>query len=167
MHLFLRLDIFLTVLLLFSIISSFIVVKVWRKKKFVKTLYIEENVSNFCYILNAIAIIGMLIKYYISKQENNILMLFGLLLFINFVMLFGYLFAATYCIYLNGNKVVKSNLFHTKQILTDHKTKIIEKFDVRIIKSNKKSIRIYYRYIDGSVNNFIYEVRKIIDECKE
>ena len=32
---------------------------------------------------------------------------------------------------------------------------------------NKKSIRIYYRYIDGSVNNFIYEVRKIIDECKE
>ncbi len=161
------LDIFLTVLLLFSIISSFIVVKVWKKKKFVKTLYVEENVSNFFYILNALMMIGMLIKYYISKPESHILMLFAILFFANSILLFLYLFTATYCIYLNDNKVVKSNLFHTKQILIDDKTKIIEKFNVRIIKSNKKSIRIYYRYVDGSVNNFMYEVRKIIDECKE
>lgn len=138
-----------------------------EEEKNCKNFIYRGKCVEFFYILNAIGIIGMLIKYYISKPENNILMLFSILFIINFISLFTYLFAATHCIYLNGNKVVKSNLFYTKQIIIDDKTKIIEKFDVRIIKSYKKSICIHCRYIDGSVNNFMYEVRKIIEECKE
>ena len=39
------LDNILIVLILFSIVLSFFIVKVWKKKKFVKELYISEGVS--------------------------------------------------------------------------------------------------------------------------
>lgn len=44
----------------------------------------------------------------------------------------------------------------------DNDTKIIEKFDKIIIKSQNKSIIIRFRYLSESVNNLRYKIKQII-----
>ena len=45
------LDNFLIVLILFSIVSSFFIIKIWKEKYFVKELYISEGVSIAIYVI--------------------------------------------------------------------------------------------------------------------
>ena len=66
-------DIILIVLILLSIILSFFIVKAWKKKYFVKELYIDEKVSVVLYVITIAITIGLLTVYFIlSKGEPYI-----------------------------------------------------------------------------------------------
>ena len=62
------LDNILIVLILFSIVLSFFIVKVWKKKNFVKELYISEGVSIAFYVITIAITIGLLTMYCISSK---------------------------------------------------------------------------------------------------
>ena len=64
------LDNILIVLILFSIVLSFFIVKVWKKKNFVKELYISEGVSIAFYVITIAITIGLLCIAYHQKDYH-------------------------------------------------------------------------------------------------
>ena len=60
--------------------------------------------------------------------------------------------------------LIKKNIIITKKIILNRETKIIEKTDRTIIKSKKKSISISARYLSGSINNLMNDVKIIINK---
>mgnify|MGYP006955137868 CR=1 FL=1 len=62
------LDNILIVLILFLIVLSFLIVKVWKKKYFVKELYISRGVSIALYAITIAITIGLLTIYCISSK---------------------------------------------------------------------------------------------------
>lgn len=159
------LDNILILLILFSIVFSFFVVKVWKKKYYVKELYISEGVSIALYVITIAITIGLLTIYCIYSKGLPYSWLYLLVVLIfDLVLLFVICIVATTCIYLKDNTLIKKNIISSKQILLDKETKIIEKNDKRIIKSKKKSISISSRYLTGNLNNLMNNVKTIINK---
>ena len=159
------LDNFLIVLILLSIVLSFFIVKIWKKKNFVKELYIGEGVSVALYVITIAITIGLLTIYCIlSKGVAYSWLYLVIVLILDWLLLFAYCIGATTCIYLKDKALIKKNIVNSKQILLDEKTKIIEKIDKRIIKSSGKSISISSRYLTGNINNLMNNVKLIINK---
>lgn len=159
------LDNILIVLILLSIVLSFFIVKIWKKKYFVKELYIGEGVSVALYVITIAITIGLLTIYCIlSKGVANSWLYLVIVLILDWLLLFAYCIGATTCIYLKDKALIKKNIVNSKQILLDEKTKIIEKIDKRIIKSSGKSISISSRYLTGNINNLMNNVKLIINK---
>lgn len=159
------LDNILIIAILFFIILSFSIVKVWKKKHFIKTLYIGGGVAITFYAIALVLTIILLAIYYIQTKElpNNWLFLLILLLY-DLCLLFIFCILATTCIYLKDNMVIKKNIFITKKILLNKETKIIEKTTKTIIKSKNKSISIISKHLNGNIRKFIYDIKIIINE---
>ncbi len=159
------LDNILIVLILLSIVLSFFIVKIWKKKNFVKELYIGEGVSVALYVIAIAITIGLLTIYCIlSKGVAYSWLYLVIVLILDWLLLFAYCIGATTCIYLKDKALIKKNIVNSKQILLDEKTKIIEKIDKRIIKSSGKSISISSRYLTGNINNLMNNVKLIINK---
>ena len=159
------LDNILIVLILLSIVLSFFIVKVWKKKYFVKELYIGEGVSVALYVITIAITIGLLTIYCISSKGLPYSWLYLLIvLMFDLVLLFVYCIDATTCIYLKDKILIKKNIINSKQILLNKEIKIIEKIDKRIIKSSEKSISISSRYLTGNINNLMNNVKIIINK---
>lgn len=159
------LDNILIVLILFSIILSFFIVKVWKKKYFVKELYISEGVSIAFYVITIAITIGLLTMYFVSSKGLPYSWLYLVIVLIfDGVLLFVFCIIATTCIYLKDNTLIKKNIVNSKQILLNNETRIIEKFDIRIIKSREKSISISSRYLTGDIKNLMNNVKMIINK---
>lgn len=159
------LDDILIVLILLSIVLSFFIVKIWKKKYFVKELYIDEGVSVVLYVITIAITIGLLTAYCIlSKGVVNSWLYLAILLILDWLLLFAYCICATTCIYLKDKTLIKKDIINSKQILLNKEIKIIEKIDRRIIKSSEKSISISARYLTGSINSLMYNVKIIINE---
>ncbi|MBS6562277.1 MAG: hypothetical protein KH328_02895 [Staphylococcus sp.] len=159
------LDNILIVLILLSIVLSFFIVKIWKKKNFVKELYIGEGVSVALYVITIAITIGLLTIYCIlSKGVAYSWLYLVIVLILDWLLLFAYCIGATTCIYLKDKALIKKNIVNSKQILLDEKTKIIEKIDKRIIKSSGKSISISSRYLTGNINNLMNNVKLIINK---
>ena len=159
------LDNILIVLILFSIVLSFFIVKVWKKKNFVKELYISEGVSIAFYVITIAITIGLLTMYCISSKGLPYSWLFLVIVLIfDWMLLFVFCIVTTTCIYLKDNKLIKKNIVNSKQITLNKEIKIIEKFDKRIIKSREKSISISSRYLTGNIKNFMNNVKIIINK---
>ena len=127
------LDNILIVLILLSIVLSFFIVKIWKKKNFVKELYIGEGVSVALYVITIAITIGLLTIYCIlSKGVAYSWLYLVIVLILDWLLLFAYCIGATTCIYLKDKALIKKNIVNSKQILLDEKTKIIEKIDKRI-----------------------------------
>ena len=157
------LDNILIVLILFSIVLSFFIVKVWKKKNFVKELYISEGVSIAFYVITIAITIGLLTMYCISSKGLPYSWLFLVIVLIfDWMLLFVFCIVTTTCIYLKDNTLIKKNIVNSKQITLNKEIKIIEKFDKRIIKSREKSISISSRYLTGNIKNFMNNVKIII-----
>lgn len=147
------------------IVLIFFIVKVWKKKYFVKELYIGEGVSVALYVITIAITIGLLTIYFISSKGLPYSWLYLLIvLMFELVLLFVICIVATTCIYLKDNTLIKKNIISSKQILLDKETKIIEKIDKRIIESKKKSISISSRYLTGNLNNLMNNVKTIINK---
>lgn len=159
------LDNILIVLILLSIVLSFFIVKIWKKKNFVKELYIGEGLSVALYVITIAITIGLLTIYCIlSKGVAYSWLYLVIVLILDWLLLFAYCIGATTCIYLKDKALIKKNIVNSKQILLDEKTKIIEKIDKRIIKSSGKSISISSRYLTGNINNLMNNVKLIINK---
>ena len=87
-----------------------------------------------------------------------------IVLLYDLLLLFVFCLIATTCIFLKGETLVKKNIIITKQILLNRETKIIEKIDKKIVKSNEKSISISSRYLTGDINNLMNNVKIIINK---
>ena len=150
------LDNILIVLILFSIVLSFFIVKVWKKKNFVKELYISEGVSIAFYVITIAITIGLLTMYCISSKGLPYSWLYLVIVLIfDWMLLFVFCIVTTTCIYLKDNTLIKKNIVNSKQI---------EKFDKRIIKSREKSISISSRYLTGNIKKFMNNVKIIINK---
>ena len=158
-------DIILIVLILLSIILSFFIVKAWKKKYFVKELYIDEKVSVGVYGFTIAFTIGLLTVYFIlSKGEPYSWLPLVILLIEDWILLFAMCITATTCVYLEGKTLIKKNIFFSKKILLNKETKIIEKTFKRIIKSGGKSISFSSRYLSGNIRTFVNNIKIIINE---
>lgn len=153
-------DNILIIIILLSITVIFFTVKIWKKKNFVKELYFDEGVSITNFVITITGTIVLLTVYFFNSQglSHSYLFLLMLLLY-NSLLLFIYCLTATTCIYLKDNVLIKKNIFITKQILLNGETKIIEKFDIKIIKNRRKSISISSRYLTGKMNNLINNIK--------
>lgn len=159
------LDNILIVLILISIVLSFFIVKIWKRKYFVKELYIGEGVSVALYVITIAITIGLLTIYCISSKGLPYSWLYLLIvLMFDLVLLFVYCFVVTTCIYLKDKTLIKKNIINSKQILLNKEIKIIEKIDKKIIKSSEKSITISSRYLTGNINNLMNNVKIIINK---
>ena len=159
------LDNILIVLILLSIVLSFFIVRIWKKKNFVKELNIGEGVSVALYVITVAITIGLLTIYCIlSKGVAYSWLYLVIVLILDWLLLFAYCIGTTTCIYLKDKALIKKNIVNSKQILLDEKTKIIEKIDKRIIKSSGKSISISSRYLTGNINNLMNNVKFIINK---
>lgn len=159
------LDNILIVLILFSIVLSFFIVKVWKKKYFVKELYISGGVSIAIYVITIAITIGLLTIYCISSKGVAYSWLYLIIvLMFDWMLLFVFCIVATTCIYLKDNTLIKKNIVNYKQILLNKEIKIIEKIDKRIIKSTEKSISISSRYLTGNIKNLMNNVKIIINK---
>ena len=159
------LDNILIVLILLSIVLSFFIVKIWKKKYFVKELYIGEGASVALYVITIAITIGLLTIYCIlSKGVVYSWLYLVIVLMFDWMLLFVFCVVATTCIYLKDNTLIKKNIVNYKQILLNKEIKIIEKIDKRIIKSSEKSISISSRYLTGNINSLMNNVKVIINE---
>ena len=159
------LDNILIVLILLSLGLSFFIVKVWKKKYFVRELYIGEGVSVALYVITIAITIGLLTIYCISSKGLSYSWLYLVIVLIfDWLLLFVYCIEATTCIYLKDKMLIKKNIINSKQILLNNEIKIIEKIDKRIIKSSEKSISISSRYLTGNINSLMNNVKIIINE---
>ena len=158
-------DNILIVLILLSIVISIFIVKIWKKKYFVKELYIGEGVSVVLYVITIAITIGLLTIYCIvSKGLSYSWLYLVIVLIFDLLLLFVYCITATTCIYLKDKMLIKKNIINSKQILLNNEIKIIEKIDRRIIKSSEKSISISSRYLTGNINNLMNNVKIIINK---
>ncbi|MBR6773872.1 MAG: hypothetical protein IKM16_04310 [Clostridia bacterium] len=155
-------DIVLIIAILISIPLTFFIVKIWRKKYFVKELYISEGASIVFAVILIVSTIIHLTLYFIATIENSYLHF--LILFLYDILLeFVFSITATTCIYLKDEILVKKNIFITKKILLNRETKIIEKSIKTIVKSPNTSISLRAGHLSGSINNLIYTVKMIIN----
>ena len=159
------LDNILIMLIFFSIVLSFFVVIIWKKKHFVKELYISEGSSITIYIITVAITIGLLIAFFAKCKGLPFGWLYLLIVLLcDLLLLFIFLIDATTCIYLKDKILYKKNIFITKKILLNRETVIVEKIDRRIIKFKNKSISISSRYLSGSINNLINNVKNTINK---
>lgn len=159
------LDNILIMLIFFSIVLSFFVVIIWKKKHFVKELYISEGSSITIYIITVAITIGLLIVFFAKCKGLPFGWLYLLIVLLcDLLLLFIFFIDATTCIYLKDKILYKKNIFITKKILLNRETVIVEKIDRRIIKFKNKSISISARYLSGSINNLINNVKKTINK---
>lgn len=159
------LDNILIIVILFSILLSFIISRVWKKKYFVKELYIGNGVSIVIYVITTAISVGLLTIYFATSRELQYSWLYLLIVLIfDWILLFVFCITYTTCVYLKNEKLYKKNIFISKQIIINRETKIIEKIDKTIIKSKNKSISISSRYLTGSIRNLMNNVKIIIEK---
>ena len=153
----------LIAIILLLLTSTFLFVNVWKKRNFVKELYVEPFVRIFCDIVRVFR------GYYnclfcFSTNFNSPLVGFILVLVSDLPLMGAYAITATTCVYLDGNTLVKKSIFYTKRILIDKNTKIVEKIDRRIIQSEKNTISIEAKDLTGKMNTLIYRIKQIIGD---
>lgn len=159
------LDKILIILIFLTIVLFVLKVKVWKKRYFVKELYVSEGASIAICVVTIVNTIGLLIINYTLEKDSPYSWLFlTIVLISDLMMLLVFSIVATTCIYLKDNTLIKKNIIYSKQILLNKETKIIEKFDKIIIKYRKKSIAINFRYLTGNINNLMNNVKTIINE---
>ena len=155
-------DIILILITVFSFISSFCAVRIWKKTNFVKMVYVEEGVSIIFYTIAAFftGVIFIIFFFNLSEVSNRWILL-GSLLFYDLIMLWGFCYEATECIYLEKNVLYQKSIFFTKHIKVTGKISIIEKLDKVIVKDENTKISINFRRLSGDTIAVVYRVKQL------
>ena len=159
------LDKILIIVIFLTIVLFVLKVKAWKKRYFVKEIYVSEGASIVICVVTIVNTIGLLIiNYILAKESPYSWLCLTIVLISDLMMLIVFSILATTCIYLKDNILIKKNIIYSKQILLNKETKIIEKSDKTVIKYRKKSIAINFRYLTGNINNLMNNVKTIINE---
>ena len=154
------LDNILILVIFLLVLLSFFIVKKWKKRHFIKELYIGKAVSIVFYIITIAITIGLITMYFITLKENQYSWLYLLIvLILDLFMMAIYCLISTTCIYLKEDKLIRTNIFYSKKIEINKETTIIDKLDRKIIKSTNGSISINSRYLTGNINYLIYKIK--------
>ena len=158
-------DIVLILIIIFSFISSFCAVRIWKKTHFVKTVYVEESASIIFYVIPAF-FTGLMLMLHLFKSDSayNSWILWTVLLSFDIILLLVFCFDATNCIYLEKNVLYQKNLFQTKHIILTNNISIVEKIDRVIVRCDKTTISINVRYLTGDTIAVISGIKAIIDK---
>lgn len=102
------LDNILIIVISFSILLSFLIAIVWKKKHFVKELYIGNGVSIVIYVITIAISIGLLTIYFATSRGLQYSWLYLLILLIfDWILLFVFCVMYTTCVYLKDGKLYK------------------------------------------------------------
>ena len=155
-------DIILILITVFSFISSFCAVRIWKKTNFVKMVYVEKSVSIIFYTIAAFftGVIFMIFFFKLSEVSNSWILL-GSLLFFDIIMLWEFCYEATKCIYLEKNVLYQKSIFRTKHIKVTGRISITEKLDKVIVKDNNTKISIDFRQLSGDIIAVINRVKQL------
>ena len=158
-------DIVLILIIMLSFVSCLLAVSIWKKKHYVKAVYIDKWVSIIFYMIAAI-FSGVFIIRYCLKLDNisHSWLLWLTILVFDIIFLVEFCISATHCIYLDNGVLIQKNLFLTKRILITNKISIIEKVDKVIIRSNRRAISISVRYLTGDIASLIYSIKAIMGQ---
>ena len=155
------LDGILITLIFLLILSSFLIVKIWKKTNFVKEVYFSSDVSIIIYIISLANTIALTTLYFVLTKESLYSWLYWLMLLgVDLWMMLTYSFTATYCIYLKGDTLIRKSIFSTKRIKINKETVIFRKFDKIMIKSTEGTITIDIRGLDGSINSLVNKIEE-------
>lgn len=155
----------LIAIILLLLTSTFFGVYVWKKRNFVKELYVEPLASAVLFAIAFVFSGGIIIVYLISQQTSALHWSGLFVILINDLVLMGaYVITATDCVYLNDNKLIRKNIFYTKKIVVNRKTQIIYKMDRIIVKSEETVIVIGLRRLKGRTDLLIYKIEQIINQ---
>jgi len=145
-------DIALTILIFAIILLSHVVVLIWKKKHFVKQLYIERAVSIIGYLFSYLFSVSLvIICFSVGKDSLYSWICLLIILVFDIIMMFVYVLTSTTCIYVEGDILYSKNLFKNKQIKIDKEVIVTEEIDKRIVKSKDCDISINSRYLSGSI----------------
>lgn len=145
-------DIALTILIFSIILLSHVVVLIWKKKHFVKQLYIERAVSIIGYLFSFLFSVSLVVICFTVGKDSPYSWIYLLILLVfDIIMMFVYVMTSTICICIEEDILYSKNLFKNKQIKIDEEVIVIEKIDRRIVKSQDCDISISSRYLSGSV----------------
>ena len=155
----------LIAIILLLLTSTFLVVYVWKKRNFVKELYVDPLASAILFAIAFVSSVGIIIAYLISQQTSAIHWsgLFAILI-TDLVLMGAYVITATDCVYLNDNVLIRKNIFYTKKIVVNRKTQIIYKMDRIIVKAEETAIIIGLRRYMGRMDLLIYRIEQIIND---
>lgn len=155
-------DIILILIIVFSFISSFCAVRIWKKTNFVKMVYVERGVSIIFYTISAF-FTGVIFMLFFFKQSavSNSWILLGILLFFDIIMLWIFCCEATKCIYLEKNVLYQKSIFLTKRIKVTSRISIIEKLDKVIVKNENTRISIDFRRLSGDTIAVVNRVKQL------
>ena len=155
----------LIAIILLLLTSTFFWVYVWKKRNFVKELYVDPLASAVLFAIAFVFSVGIIIAYLISQQTSAIHWsgLFVILI-TDLVLMGAYAITATDCVYLNDNVLIKKNIFCTKKIVIDRKTQIIHTMDRIIVKDEKTAIIIGLRRYMGRIILLKCRIEQIIND---
>lgn len=155
-------DIVFILTIIFSFISSFCAVRIWKKTNFVKMVYVEKSVSIIFYTIAAFFTGLILIMYFFEFTEvSNSWILLGSLLFFDIIMLWVFCREATKCIYLEQNVLFQKSIFLTKHIKVTGKIIITEKLDKVIVKDENAKISINFRRLSGDTIAIVNGIKQL------
>ena len=102
------LDNFLITIILFSMLLSFLTSWIWKKRHFVKELYISKWVSIVIYVIAMAITIALLTIYFVSSRDLPYSWLYLLIvLLFDWIMLFAFCITFTTCVYLKIKCYIK------------------------------------------------------------
>lgn len=143
---------------------TFFIVTIWKKKNFVKEVYIEQRASIVFYAITVAITIGLTIAYFLTAKGNlDGWKYWVTALAVDIVLLVPYAHISTACIYLEDNVLVKRNIFFKKQIKLDRESIYKETGYRRIVQSQNKKISIWLRYDKGNLFTLIGKIKEIIN----
>ncbi|MBQ9125512.1 MAG: hypothetical protein IJY13_02510 [Clostridia bacterium] len=155
----------LIAIILLLLTFSFFGVYAWKKRNFVKELYVDPLASAVLFAIAFVFSVGIIIAYLISQQTSALHWsgLFAILI-ADLVSMGAYAITATDCVYLNDNVLIRKNIFCTKKIVVNRKTQIIHTMLRIIVKDEKTAIVIGLRRYMGRIILLKYRIEQIIND---
>lgn len=155
-------DLIMLFIIIFSIVS-FVLAFLWKKKYFVKELYVDKPIIFLCIYIFIVAV-EVLFYLAVLRGQESVYIYALVSAVLDFLLLLMFIPQITTCVYLKNNVLVYKNIFIKKEIdLTDKDIIVKKKTFKTIIIHGRVRITINIRQLVGRVNSLLYEINKSVE----
>lgn len=155
-------DLIMLFIIIFSIVS-FVLAFLWKKKYFVKELYVDQPIILLCAYIFIVAV-EVLFYLAVLRGQESVYIYALVSAVLDFFLLLMFIPLITTCVYLKNNVLVYKNIFIKKEIdLTDKDIIVKKKPFKTIIIHGRVRITINIRQLVGRVNSLLYEINKSVE----
>ncbi len=136
----------------------------WKKKHFVKELYVDKSIT-FLFVYVFILLIEI-VPYLIFFRHQHFVYIYALLAAsMDLALLFLCISSITTCVYLENTSLIYQNLFVKKEIdLTGDDVILKEKTDRKVILSKRCRITVSVKHLSGNINWLFYQIQAIVND---